>query len=374
MRAAGTTVGRLLAYLIAGVAGLAATAFIVAWSGVYNVAASRGHWAIMEWFLAFGMRNSVTVRAMPITPPPLDRADLVTLGAGHFHSGCALCHGAPGIPISPIAHQMLPSPPDLARAVASWSDAQLFWIVKHGIKYTGMPGWVAIERDDEIWAVVAFLKKLPPMTAGQYRELALGSVARLGQSGEELAVVESDPRSTGACARCHGAEGHEPSSSLVPVLHGQSVEFLKSALRAYANGTRRSGIMQPLAVNLDDQDIERLAKYYAALAPPRSSTAGDGSANERGRTLATAGDPANGIPACSVCHGRDALPTYPRLAGQSAVYMAAQLNLWKAGHNTASGGAAIMAPIARRLTPGDIEAVTRYFASLDAEAHRSSQP
>lgn len=54
---------------------------------------------------------------------------------------------------------MLPSPPDLAVAMRRWKERELFWIVKHGFKYTGMPGWVALEREDEIWAVVAFLKK-----------------------------------------------------------------------------------------------------------------------------------------------------------------------------------------------------------------------
>ena len=58
---------------------------------------------------------------------------------------------------------MLPSPPDLAVAMRPWKERELFWIVKHGFKYTGMPGWVALEREDEIWAVVAFLKKMPTL-------------------------------------------------------------------------------------------------------------------------------------------------------------------------------------------------------------------
>ena len=149
--------------------GLALVVVLVAWSGIYNVAASRGHWAVVEWFLAFGMRNSVELRAMAITPPPLDNPDLVRLGAGHFHGGCAFCHGAPGIPVSPIARHMLPSPPDLTTSMRPWKDEELFWIVQHGIKYTGMPGWVALEREDEIWAVVAFLKRIPTIDAESYR-------------------------------------------------------------------------------------------------------------------------------------------------------------------------------------------------------------
>ena len=124
-----------------------------------------------------------------------------------------------------------------------WKDQELFWIVRHGIKYTGMPGWVALERDDEVWAVVAFLKRIPSLDAERYRALALGGVRIVGQTGEKLATVESNPQGAGACARCHGAEGSGPESALVPVLHGQPTEFLMAALQQYANGGRRSGIM-----------------------------------------------------------------------------------------------------------------------------------
>ena len=112
------------------------------------------------------------------------RPNLVKLGAAHFHGGCAFCHGAPGIPVSPIARQMLPSPPDLATSMRPWTDEEIFWIVQHGIKYTGMPGWVALERADEIWAVVAFLRRMPQLTASSYAELALGGV-RSGKPGRQ---------------------------------------------------------------------------------------------------------------------------------------------------------------------------------------------
>ena len=95
------------------IGGMTFLGFLFLWSGLYSVAASRGHWAIMEWLLTFAMRNSVKTHALGIEAPPLDNPDLVTLGAGHFHSGCAFCHGAPGVPISPIAQSMLPPPPDL---------------------------------------------------------------------------------------------------------------------------------------------------------------------------------------------------------------------------------------------------------------------
>ena len=90
--------------------------------------------------------------------------------------------------------------------------------------------------------------------------------------------------------------------------------------------------------------------------------------------MATEGDPGNGIPACNTCHGRDALASYPRLAGQNAAYMAGQLRLWKAGHHTSTDGAAIMGPLARRLSDGDIDAVTVYFSGLAADPVKAAQP
>ena len=89
---------------------------------------------------------------------------------------------------------MLPSPPDLAVAMRPWTERELFWIVKHGFKYTGMPGWVAIEREDEIWAVVAFLRKLPTLDAEPFRDLALGTVRVPERSGSQLATAELKPQ------------------------------------------------------------------------------------------------------------------------------------------------------------------------------------
>jgi cytochrome c553 len=364
----------IVAWTAATVASLALVVVLVAWSGLYNVAASRGHWAVVEWFLAFGMRNSVELRAMWIKAPPLDNPDLIRLGAGHFHGGCAFCHGAPGIPVSPVAHHMLPPPPDLATSMRPWTDGELFWIVKHGIKYTGMPGWSALEREDEIWAVVAFLREMPKIEPARYSELALGSVRLPGQTGKELATVDSDQQAAGACARCHGAEGTGPASVFVPVLHGQPAEFLLRSLKEYAQGARRSGFMQPLASGLDAQEMRRLADYYAQLSPPKTNPGSQVIALvERGRKLATAGDAVNGIPACNACHAADALVDNPRLAAQSAPYKAGQLALWRAGHHASTGGGAIMAPIARRLSDDDIAAVTAYFASISAKRAGAAQ-
>ena len=143
-------------------------------------AAGTGPWSIGFWPSACAIRWSCA--RWRSRAPALDNPDLVRLGAAHFHGGCAFCHGAPGIPVSPIARHMLPSPPDLATSMRPWKDEELFWIVQHGIKYTGMPGWVALERADEIWAVVAFLKRMPTLDC---RELQRARPRRRSHSRPE---------------------------------------------------------------------------------------------------------------------------------------------------------------------------------------------
>jgi cytochrome c553 len=360
---------RIAGVAVTGIAGLCLVVLLFAWSGLYSVAASRGHWAIVEWFLAFGMSNSVATHTIGIKAPPLGDPDLVRLGAGHFHSGCAYCRGAPGMPINPVAKQMLPAPPQLSKAVKDWKPKELFWIVKHGLKYTGMPGWVAIDRDDEVWAVVAFLQKLPDLDVAGYRELALGGVRVSEQSGLEIAIAQSAYDAVGACARCHGSEGQSPKSSLVPVLHGQSAQYLALSLRSYASGRRGSGVMQPVASELRADEMSKIATYYAQLRAPtevKPEIKFDAPAIERGRVLAVEGLPADGIPPCLACHGPQALPTYPRLLGQHADYMAGQLRLWKRGLRSGTDYAAIMAPIALRLSDQQIDDIAKYFASMAA--------
>jgi cytochrome c553 len=357
---------KILAALLGVAAATVLGALAFAWSGLGDIAASQGHWPFVERFLDFGMRRAVTRHASRIEVPKLDDPNMIRLGAAHFHRGCAFCHGAPGIPVNPIAKHMLPPPPELAVTMRPWQPNELFWIVKNGFKYTGMPGWTATEREDEIWAVVAFLARVQGLNAETYRDLALGNVHLSQQSGAELATLESNPRGSGACARCHGDKDQPPLSNLVPVLHGQPADYLLTSLKAYAEGKRRSGIMEPLAADLRAEDMRELAEYYAHLHPPQTELKiTEASAVERGRKLAVEGLPDAGIPPCATCHTNNG--PYPRLAGQHAAYMTRQLQLRKAGFGPSTDGAAIMTPIAQRLTDKDIEAVASYFEALPTD-------
>jgi len=355
---------RILGWVLLIATGGGTLLLLFAWSGLYSVAASRGHWPIVEWLLEFGMENSVETHAPGIAPPRLDDPDLIRLGAAHFLSACAECHGAPGTEVSHIALGMLPPPPDLRHRAHEWTDQELFWIAKHGLKYTGMPAWPTQERDDEVWAVVAFLRKLPELDVAAYRALAYGDVRQEPQDGEDIAMTGGGLRALGACARCHGAGDRGPLSALVPRLHGQPAPMLEEALRAYAEGMRPSGIMQPLAAALSARTIRDVANYYTGLgALPSPSPA----QSEPGRRLATEGDAVAEIPPCLSCHDRQALPVYPRLAGQNARYMANRLRVMQQSARERTATQAIMAPIARRLSEQQIIDLAAYFASLPPE-------
>jgi cytochrome c553 len=332
-------------------------------SGLYNVAARRGHFDITTWLIELTLHRSVALRSRFVDVPQLDDSDLVRLGAAHFQAGCAPCHGAPGLPRNPIVRNMLPPPPDLSHAVNAWSDRQLFWIIDNGLKYTGMPAWPAPARKDEVWAMVAFLRQLPALEAEAYGVLAYG--------GSNPAV--DAPRHAGwsadllACSRCHDSAERPPASRLVPRLAGQSPAYFAAALRAYQSGRRQSGIMQPVAAALDDAAIERLANHYAELPAPRG-TQGPAPADKfaRGRSIATIGVPQEGIPPCLTCHAGRFAP-YPRIAGQSAAYIRQQLHLWQAGLRDQTVPGQIMAPIARRLNASQIEDVAAYLELLDPD-------
>lgn len=343
-----------------------AGAFAVAGSGLLTVAASSGHWSITNQFLEFAMRSSVRTHALFITEgPKLDDPDLVRLGAGHFSGGCAPCHGAPGTSRGPIYLRMLPPPTDLAAAVMTWTPQELFWIVKHGIKYSGMPAWVALRRDDEVWAVVAFLRVLPQITPDQYLALAVSTAEEPDQPAVEIVRDGIPQQALTACARCHSDDRSVSRSRLVPSLAGQDSAYLVRALREYAGGRRSSGIMQPVAAALDNDDISQLADYYARIAPrPLEPGRPDARLIELGRRIATHGIPQQSVPACIACHRSRAGALFPRLDGQPARYIAGQLRLWQSGGRTGTVQGRIMAAIAPRLDDHQIEAVAAYFQSI----------
>jgi mono/diheme cytochrome c family protein len=159
---------------------LALLAGIAIYAGVYDVAATEPHWPVTRWVLETARIRSIKTHAAGITAPPgVDDPAKIVTGVEHFAAHCAVCHGAPGVPRGDIARGLYPPPLDLSVAAKLYSDGELFWILKHGIKMTGMPAW-SDHSDDELWATVAFLRKLPGMTPDDYAKLVMASIAHGG--------------------------------------------------------------------------------------------------------------------------------------------------------------------------------------------------
>lgn len=156
----------LLAIAVATVAG-------VIYGGLIDVAATASEPGPLRWLLETTRERSISRRAEGVRVPDLSGDALVAAGASAFDDMCAGCHGVPGQAPFVAAEDMNPPPPHLDREEASeLGAAERFWVIKHGIRMTGMPAWGRTRSDEEIWSLVAFLGLLPGTDADTYRNLA----------------------------------------------------------------------------------------------------------------------------------------------------------------------------------------------------------
>jgi len=102
------------------------------------------------------------------------RADETTLLAGlkSYRQDCAGCHGSAAHASTWGTTNFYPRVPQFAQEGVDLSDAEMFLLVKYGVRYTGMAGWEGVASDEEIWRMVTFLTRLqslPPSVAGAWR-------------------------------------------------------------------------------------------------------------------------------------------------------------------------------------------------------------
>ena len=143
-------------------------------SGVYPIGADEPHWDLTARAIDLLRDRSIESHARSIAVPPLDDAKLLAEGAEHYAAMCTGCHLAPGVADTELRAGLYPMPPKLAEGGAG-DAARTFWIIKHGVKLTAMPAWGKSHDDDSIWALVAFVRKLPQMTPEQYQQATGGA-------------------------------------------------------------------------------------------------------------------------------------------------------------------------------------------------------
>ena len=198
---------------------LALAGVLFVYSGVYNVAASDNHASITQWALHTAMHQSVKARAGDVTVPrDLVSEARVEKGARAYDQLCAACHLKPGQSDSLIRQGLNPMPPSLARE-GHWTAGEQFWIIKHGIKMTGMPGWGETHDDEALWEITAFLQRLPSLSEAQYTALAQprtagGTPVDDGHDHEhmDMSGVSADQADHHA-AGAPGGDGHHDGAS-----------------------------------------------------------------------------------------------------------------------------------------------------------------
>lgn len=161
--------------------------FLFVWFGFFNVAATEQHSDVTLALISIIRDRSITMRTrIPDSMPSLADVELIKKGFRSYHTMCVMCHSAPGHKTTPIRRGLNPKPPKLdSQQVQHRNNAELYWIIEHGLRMTGMPAFGPSHKPEVIWSLVAFLRELPKISPQQYTEM----VQAAGLT-EDLAVTE----------------------------------------------------------------------------------------------------------------------------------------------------------------------------------------
>jgi mono/diheme cytochrome c family protein len=141
--------------------GLAVAVVIVGWNQVRLDALQEP--GRVETFLATVVKQFLVSRSSRegIPPPPSNLQESIAEGDKLYASDCSMCHGSDGHTPSDFGRWMYPRASDLTSPlVQRYSDRELFWIVKNGIRLSGMPAFGRVESEDHIWHLVNYLKTM----------------------------------------------------------------------------------------------------------------------------------------------------------------------------------------------------------------------
>jgi mono/diheme cytochrome c family protein len=182
--------GRRWALIVGSLVVLGGAAAAMIYAGLYDIAADIPHSQPVYWLFETVRERSVAARAQDIVVPnDLDDTNRISSGAGQYAEMCSGCHLAPGMKRTEISRGLYPRAPELRRE-SHLTPGEQFWIVKHGVKLTGMPAWGLTHDDELLWDVVAFVRKLSELTPEQYETLVKNApkheelMQQMGTSGD----------------------------------------------------------------------------------------------------------------------------------------------------------------------------------------------
>ena len=173
--------------------------------GIYNPAATVQHTAPVYWLLNVAMRQAVQRHASEIRVPPLNDRPLLARGGQLYRAHCVQCHGAPGVAPDAFALGMTPLPANLALTAREWNDpAELYWVIRYGIKMSGMPAWEFRLADADLWAVTGFVDTLPQLSPRDYQAAIAPAAAAESATSNAPAATSASSAAGGAADSARG--------------------------------------------------------------------------------------------------------------------------------------------------------------------------
>lgn len=230
------------------------------YGGIFNIAADDPHWGLTQRMLETTRDRSIVKQARGVAvPPKLDDAAMVATGAQEYAEMCTGCHLAPGMKDSEMRTGLYPQPPNLSRPGARRSPAETFWVIKHGLKMTGMPAWGLTHDDQRIWTMVAFVQKLPGLSPSQYQALIAQGEGPGHTHGDEMPGHShgeaSTPHEEDEVSEPKGGDAHEHEDSHTHTHADGSTHTHRDALPA-----KTTGIGMPAAAAAPVAVVEQFFK------------------------------------------------------------------------------------------------------------------
>ena len=222
---------RLIKIVLAVVVLLLVAGVGFVYGGIFNIAADDPHWGLTQRMLETTRDRSIVKQARGVAvPPKLDDPAMVATGAQEYAEMCTGCHLAPGMEDTEMRTGLYPKPPNLSTPGARRSPAETFWVIKHGLKMTGMPAWGLTHDDQRIWTMVAFVQKLPGLSPSQYQALI--------EQGEGPGHTHGDEMS----GHSHGEASmhHEEDEDSEEPKDGDAHEQNESHAHIHADGSKHT--------------------------------------------------------------------------------------------------------------------------------------
>jgi mono/diheme cytochrome c family protein len=262
-------------------AGVAAGAAFI-YSGVYDISATEQHTVPVYWLIEATMRRSVHVRSSHTPVPDLSSATRVRRGLSLYHVHCERCHGGPGVAPESFALGLTPAPANLTDTARRWDAADIHWVVKYGIKMTGMPAWQYRLQESEIWDIVAFvhndLRQLSPADYRMHVRETVQAVQASPVSRQRSAVNAQEGKRAiqqYACATCHYIPGITGATKPVgPTLRGMAARSFIAGVLSNTSENMVAWLMSPQRIDplsampdlgVTEHDARNIAAYLGTL-------------------------------------------------------------------------------------------------------------